>query len=150
MTTKQYLGQINRLDKAIDNKLEEIDRLREMATSISISADPNKVQTSGEQDKLGEAIAKIVDLERETYELVQRYIFIRTKIINQIDELAETEDYELVYKYFVNLNTKKGIAQEMHWSEKTIERKLDIAMRRFETRFGKKYLRKHKVTDVTY
>ena len=65
MTTKQYLNQIHRIDQIINNKLSEIYQLKNLACSISVSSDSDRVQTSSNQDPLGNAVAKIVDLENE-------------------------------------------------------------------------------------
>ena len=56
MTTDKYLSQISRIDHAIANKLEEIKRLSDMATSISISPREVDVQSSGNPDKMGGAV----------------------------------------------------------------------------------------------
>ena len=52
MTTDKYLSQISRIDHAIANKLEEIKKLSDMATSISISPKEVDVQSSGNPDKM--------------------------------------------------------------------------------------------------
>ena len=87
MTTKEYLNQIERLDKMITNKLSEIYQLKIMACSITVSGDSERVQTSGNHDKLGSTIAKIVDLERETDELVDSLVDKRKEILRQIDNM---------------------------------------------------------------
>lgn len=60
MTTDKYLSQISRIDHAIANKLEEIKRLSDMATSISISPKEVDVQSSGNPDKMGSAVSKLL------------------------------------------------------------------------------------------
>ena len=66
MDIKEYLNQIQRYEKVINNKLEEIEHLKSLATSISASAyGIERVQTSGSQDKIGDTIAKLVDAQRE-------------------------------------------------------------------------------------
>ena len=46
MKTKDYLSQVSRLNKMINNKLSEISQLRELSVSISAIGNDEKVQTS--------------------------------------------------------------------------------------------------------
>ena len=46
MTTKEYLGQISRLNRMINNKLTEIAQLKDMAVSISAPQSGERVQTT--------------------------------------------------------------------------------------------------------
>ena len=84
MTTKQYLGQIDRYNKIISNKLSEIYQLKSLACSISVSADKEKIQTSSDKDRLGAAVAKIVDLESEINSTIDTFLEKRKKIIMQV------------------------------------------------------------------
>ena len=89
MDTKQYLSQIERLDKMIQNKLSEIYQLKTMACSVTVSNEKERVQTSSDKDRLGSTVAKIVDLEKETDRLVDRFIEKRNHIIEQIDGIED-------------------------------------------------------------
>ena len=84
MDTKQYLGQIERLDRMIQNKLSEIAQLKHMATSITAAPKEVNVQVSSGKDRLGNTVAKLIDLEKETDRLVDEYIDKRKRIIEQI------------------------------------------------------------------
>ena len=55
MDTKQYLNQISRLDRMINNKLSEISQLRELAMSVSAVKSEERVQTTPNFDKIGTA-----------------------------------------------------------------------------------------------
>ncbi len=57
MTTKEYLSQVERLNKAINNKLAEIHQLKTIACSISSLTSNEKVQSSRQADKLGDSVA---------------------------------------------------------------------------------------------
>ena len=51
MTAKQYLIQVERLNKMISNKLSEIYQVKSMALNISVLNEEDKVQTSGSKDR---------------------------------------------------------------------------------------------------
>lgn len=142
MTTKQYLNQIKRLDKMIENKLDEIYRLREMSVSISTNMDKDRVQSSGSHDKLGESVAKIVDLERETNDIVSELAEKKKTIIKQIDDMSN-DDYYLVLTYrFVQKMEFREIFLKMKISERKMYTVYRQALKEFERLYGKYYLEK--------
>ena len=44
MTAKQYLKQIRKLDNLISTKLELLEKMRTMSTSVSQTFEPNKIK----------------------------------------------------------------------------------------------------------
>ena len=89
MKTKDYLSQVSRLNKMINNKLSEISQLRELSISISAIGNDEKVQTSPNFDKIGTAIAKIDELESNLDKMIDEYLVKRERIIAQIDTMEE-------------------------------------------------------------
>ena len=70
MQTKEYLNQISRMNRMINNKLTEISQLREMACSISAIKNEERVQSTPNFDKIGTVVSKIVDMEKEVDRLI--------------------------------------------------------------------------------
>ena len=63
MKVKEYLHQAYRLDKRIQSDIEEMESLREMATSVSSPSWDEKVQTSQNADaKFVRCLERIMDL----------------------------------------------------------------------------------------
>ena len=71
---KAYLMQIKLYDTNINNKLEEKARLKAMALNITSTIKGDVVSGSHNQDKIGDALSKIMDLEREIAELTDALI----------------------------------------------------------------------------
>lgn len=143
MTTKEYLNQIERLDKMITNKLSEIYQLKIMACSITVSGDSERVQTSGNQDKLGSTIAKIVDLERETDKLVDSLVDKRKEILKQIDNMKNIDHYDVLHKHYVERRTFQDIADSENWSIRQVFNIHGRALQEFEKMYGDTYLHKN-------
>ena len=143
MTTKEYLNQIERLDKMITNKLSEIYQLKIMACSITVSGDSERVQTSGNQDKLGSTIAKIVDLERETDELVDSLVDKRKEILSQVDNMKNIDHYDVLHKHYVERRTFQDIADSENWSIRQVFNIHGRALQEFEKMYGDTYLHKN-------
>ena len=140
MDTKQYLEQIHRLDKQIQNKLSEIYQLKTMACSVSVSNDSERVQTSVRNDKLEKVVAKIVDMERETDSLVDTFIEKRNHIINQIDKIENTDYYHILSMRYVGNDTFEEIAKNTNWSIRKVFSLHGKALQEFERLYGNEYL----------
>lgn len=126
----------------IENKLDEICRLREMAVTISANLDKDIVQTSGAHDKIGDSVAQIVDLENETNAIVSELADKKRTIVNQIDSMANDDHYEiLTYKYVQKLEFRE-IFLKMKISERKMYTVYRQAIKEFERLYGKTYLDK--------
>lgn len=141
MDTKQYLSQIERLDKMIQNKLSEIYQLKTMACSITVSNENDRVQTSSDKDRLGSVVTKIVDLEKETDKLVDSFIDKRSHIISQIDELDNIDYYHVLSMRYVARNTFEEIASKTSWSIRKVFSIHGEALKEFERLYGTEYLK---------
>lgn len=126
----------------IENKLDEICRLREMAVTISANLDKDIVQTSSAHDKIGDSVAQIVDLENETNAIVSELADKKRTIVNQIDSMANDDHYEiLTYKYVQKLEFRE-IFLKMKISERKMYTVYRQALKEFERLYGKTYLDK--------
>lgn len=140
MDTKAYLNQIGRLERQIQNKLTEIYQLKTMACSVTVSNDGERVQTSGNKDRLGSVVAKIVDLEHETDELVDNFVSKRKRIIQQIDGIEIDDYYHVLSMRYVGKNTFEDIAKATNWSIRKVFGLHDKALQEFEKLYGAEYL----------
>lgn len=142
MTTKIYLQQIDRFEKMIQNKLSEIYQLKTMACSVAVSNDSERVQTSSDKDRLGSVVVKIVDLEKETDNLVDGFIEKRNHIIEQIDGIEDVNMYHVLSARYVSRKNFDDIASEMNYSRMQINRIHGKALLEFEKLYGNEYLNK--------
>lgn len=122
MDIKEYLNQIQRYEKIINNKLEEIEHLKLLATSISASTyGIERVQTSGSQDKIGDTIAKLVDAQRELADNVVELMEKKQKLIDIIESVKNPQYYDFLYKRYVEGKKLTVIADEMEYNEEYIK-----------------------------
>ena len=140
MTTKQYLNQIARINRMINNKLAEIYQLKTMVCSISISMNEDKVQTSQGNDILGNAVAKIIDLENEINKAIDAYVDKKEHIISQIDSIQEIMEYQVLFSRYIEFKTFEQIAADNNYSVRQILRIHGNALVEFEKKFGQEYL----------
>ena len=140
MNTKQYLNQVRRYDRMISNKLSEIYQLKTLATSISVATDGDRVQSSGNKDRMGNTVARLVDLERETDKLIQVYTEKRQVIISQIDSMDDMNFYDVLFHRYIEGKTFEAISEDIHYSWRQVMRIHDDALAAFEKKFGSCYM----------
>lgn len=140
MDTKQYLSQIKRLDRQIQNKLSELYNLKMMASSISVSNEGERVQTSGNKDQLGAVVAKIVDMEKEVDKMVDLFVDTRSKIISQIDSMDDLDSYDILSMRYVAGKTFHEISEKTNWSIRKVFSLHGKALLEFEKKYGREYL----------
>ena len=140
MTTKEYLCQISRLDRMINNKLSEISQLRELAMSVSAVKNEERVQTTPNFDKIGTAYCKIEAMEEKLDNLIDEFVDKKNLIISQIDKIENETYYEILFARYIEKKTFEKIADEMNYSFRNTTRLHGRALREFEMKFGKTYL----------
>ena len=106
MKAKHYLWQIRKLDRMIENKLEEIEFNKSLAESIIMSNEEERVQASGLKDRMAEIVCKYLALEAEMNDAIDEMIDTRREIISTI-ELLNTDEYDLLYKMYVGKRNVK-------------------------------------------
>ena len=116
MNADEFLKQIERADKVISNKLYEVQRLRVLAVSTTVPTDREAVQTSGVSDKVGNIVAKIIDLENEINELIDEYVDLQRFCIGVIEAVKSPVQYTVLHKHYVQYKSFAEIAEEEHYS----------------------------------
>ena len=87
MTTKDYLNQISYYNKIIDNKLIEITQYKELSYSISAVVNEERVMSSSDPDKTGCGYVRLEQMEESLDKLIDKYIDVKNKIIEQIEQI---------------------------------------------------------------
>ena len=101
MDAKNYLRQVEKIDLRIQNKLIEKQQWREMALGITASIGGERVQTSGNQQKMADAIEKCVDMEKEINALVDSLIEIKKDVVATIEQLDNPTEYDILHKRYI-------------------------------------------------
>lgn len=116
MTAKEYLTQVVRADRMIDNKLHEIQELRRMSVTItSVLKDDVVSGGGGSGDKVGVMVSKIIDMENELDREIDKLVDLKREVMSVIDQL-ETTKCEILYKRYLQNKTWEKIAVETGYS----------------------------------
>lgn len=136
MDTKSYLKQISRLDSMLDNTKQEIEQLKNLAMSITVPMDKEKVQTSGTSDLIGNSVAKYIDLEREKLGI---WAGRRELVVHQIESLENHAHYKILYKRYVLSKSIEEIRNNMGYSRAQINRLMNESLLDFEAHYYETY-----------
>jgi len=124
MKAKEYLKTLQKLDTVINQKITELGSLRVMSGSIGgIDYSKDRVQTSPSNDApFVRTVNRMIDLEEEINQEIDRYVDRKHEIINQIQGLQNVNYISLLYKRYVEFKNFETVASEMNFTyQYTIE-----------------------------
>lgn len=133
MTAREYLSKVQRLQTIIEQKQERIKEIWESASTVrAVRFDLEKVQGGGHSDKIGEAVAKIVDLETEVENDIVNLVYRQHEITNQIHKLANPNYMKLLYKRYIEGKDLQTIADEINFTYQYVLELHGKALKAFE------------------
>ncbi len=109
MNAKDFLRQIKKLDRLIENKLIEIQRWKDIANNTTATLSGERVQSSGNPQKIADAICRYIDLEREINQDIDKLVDAKKDVISVIEQLNATE-YDIIHKIYVQHLTLEDVA----------------------------------------
>lgn len=109
MNAKDFLRQIKKLDRLIENKLIEIQRWKDIANNTTANLSGERVQSSGNPQKIADAICRYIDLEREINQDIDELVEAKKDVIGVIEQLNATE-YDIIHKIYVQYLTLEDVA----------------------------------------
>lgn len=117
---KSFLQQVELCDKHINSKLEQVAQLRELATKITATWKQDVVSGGGDQDKIGNAVAKIIDLEEEINTAVDEFVDKKRKVSCVIEKIQDPDQVDVLYKRYFHYEPWEQIACEMHMTYRNV------------------------------
>lgn len=121
MEPKKYLQQIRLYDSRINTKLEELHHLKEMVLRITPTLKDDVVSGGGgSQDKLADAVTKIVDLEEEVNRDIDRYVSAKQEISNTLEKISDPDQLQVLHMRYVQYKAWEQIACDMHMTYRNV------------------------------
>lgn len=117
---KVYLQQVERYENLITAKLEEMDRLRALTTKITSSWKDDVVSGSGSKDKLGDAIAKIIDLQTDINATIDEYVDKKREVSSVLEKVENANQLAVLTKKYLLFESLEQIAVEMHMTYRNV------------------------------
>ena len=109
MKAKEYLQQVNKLDRIISNKLVEVEQWKAIATGTTANSEGERVKASGNQQKMESAICRYVAIQEDIDRYIDEMFDIKQDVIHTIEQLPTTE-YDLLHHVYIQGNTLYDMA----------------------------------------
>ena len=116
LDAKEFLSQVKKLDLMIKNKLIEKQQWKDIALGITANMDGERVQSSGSQQKMSDAIVKCIDMETEINSLVDKLIDTKREVIYTIEQLESPTQYNVLHMIYIQDKTLQEVADEYNMS----------------------------------
>lgn len=132
MNTKDFLRQYINANKSINSKLDQISKLRALATKSTTILSDDKVSGSISNDKIADIVAKIVDMERQVDDEIDALQDIKDSVMNAIREVNDMRLQNLLERRYINDQKWEQIAFEMGYDIRWIYRMHGQALYRIQ------------------
>lgn len=121
-----YLGQIEKLDSIIKNKLIEKKQWHDIAMGITASVEGSRVQSSVAKSKMADAVIRCVDMEEEIDSLIDKLVDTKKEVIQTIEQLYSPTEYNVLHMRYIQFKTLQEIAdhygRDYDWAKVTCKR----------------------------
>ena len=128
MTAKDYLGQAYRLDQRINSKLEQVASLNDLATKATSTLTGMPKNPNRATSMMADAIAKIIDLQAEINNDIDRLVDLKREIVGLIKTINNMEYQTLLEKRYLCFETWEQIAVDMGYNVRHVYRIHDEAV----------------------
>ena len=132
MQAKEFLNKIRHIDMMIDCKLEQTSNLRSRLTSINVTMG-ERVQSSLDPDKFTNTISKIVELEKEINDDIDKLVDLKSIARKAIESLDNDIEKMVLYKRYFENKTFEQISVELNYSWRRIHQFHGDALKKLES-----------------
>lgn len=109
MKAKEFLQQIGKINNMLNNKIAEKKQWWEIATGTTSRISGERVQSSGSQQKMADAMDRAIDIEAEINAQIETLFRTKRDILSVIEQLNATE-YDVLHKVYVQFFTLQEVA----------------------------------------
>lgn len=139
MRAKDFLRQVYKLDRMVENKLAEKRQWQEIAAGATPQTAGERVQSSGNPQRMADAISRYIDIEQEIDECIDRLVDTKREVIGVIEQLNATE-YDVLHKMYIQGYSLQEVAdmkgRSYSWMTSTHGRALQNVQRIIDKRKG--------------
>lgn len=113
---KDYFAQIRKTDRLIQRLTDTVNTLRSGLTSQSYELKPDKVQTSGAKDTLGETIVKIMSLEEDINARIDKLVDMKKEAFTMINRIPDLDQQNILIGRYIQLKKWEVLAAEFDYT----------------------------------
>lgn len=134
MTAKEYLSQLQKLDKHIEQKLHEKTQYQNNITTVkALDYSTDRVQTSPKHEaSYVELLIKLNDMSKQIDNEIDKFVDLKSKITKQIQMITDIRYSEILYNRYVKYMAFRKIAYEMNYSYAHVRKLHSFALCEFQ------------------
>lgn len=133
MDAKQLLRSVKKIDLQIRNKIIERDQWRDLALTITVAMDGDRVQSSGRKSKLADAVDKCIDMEAEIDNAVDALVKQKRRVVSLIESVESPVEYNVLHLVHIQYKKLQNVAdlyeKDYGWATTTYGRALKSVQR---------------------
>ena len=138
MTAKEYLSQLLNLERLIEAKRLECERLDTMSKKVSSTLSECKVEASHDNDN-AVIIIHMIDLKKDISEQMKVYAELQTKISKEIDAVEDIRYRSLLIMRYINGLKFGDIADKMNYGTRWVLILHREALKEFDRLHSERY-----------
>ena len=116
IATKNYLMRAYRVDQRIENKMEQIANLHDLANKATATYSDMPKSKNRTGSRIEDAVVKIIDLENEINKDVLELVEIKSQIMDSIKAVQDPELQLLLELRYLNYVSWEQIAVKLNFS----------------------------------
>ena len=113
MYVKEFFQQLRHIDSQINGKMEQLDRLKALATKVTAAMSEAGARTSGPSRGMENTIDKIIALQEELNADIDRYVDLKRAANGLIDRIGNEKYRRVLESRYLLGKTWEMIADEM-------------------------------------
>lgn len=113
MTGQEFLNQAIIAERSVAARFEEVQRLRDTATSITPSYGTEAVSHTRNVDRLAVSVERIMEAEQKLNEEIDQMLLIKESVRNAISQINDTYMRTILEQKYLNNHSIKEIAIEI-------------------------------------
>lgn len=129
---KNFLNRHYEISQSIDAKLEQIEELKNLAKKVTTGPFIESRASGGYTDRVGRTTARIVDLENEINEEIDRLVDVREEMLGLIYTLSDGVLRIILERHYLLHEGWERIADKLGYSPRHITRLHNRALEELE------------------
>ena len=117
---KAYLRKIELLDANINNRISDLQALESLVTKITATISPVCVSGTGSRDKLGDSVARIVELQEEINRKIDKFVKLKKEVSDLLEQIEDPDQVKVLHKRYFEYKPWEQIACEMNYSYRNV------------------------------
>jgi DNA-directed RNA polymerase specialized sigma subunit len=120
MDAKAYLQQVMNIDQQINSRLEQLGRLKTLAThTTSTISDMPKAQ--GSVSRMEDTVIKIITMEHEIDDEIDKLVDLKVEVRKQISLMEDARCRLILEERYLNGQTWEGIAADLGYTVRNVQ-----------------------------